>query len=78
MKSRAVHFTRAEAEALLNLMHFSGFTGVQSSMSKEDAKAVDEVHNSLPIAARKRTAAMLNDKIWNIWADTHPEEGPFK
>lgn len=76
MKSRSVQFSRAETEALLALIHHVGVSSVAGCESER--AAVNEVYCALPIAARRRTANTLNDKIWSVWADTHPEEGPFK
>lgn len=76
MKSRVVQFTRAETEALLALIHHAGVTSVIGCESER--VALNKVYAELPFAARRRTANTLNDKIWSAWADTHPEEGPFK
>lgn len=77
IKSKAVQFTRAEAEALMNMMQHCGITSCDAVRPYEVA-ALKNVHESLPIAARTRIVLSLNDKIWSAWADTHPEEGPFK
>lgn len=75
-KSRTFQLTRGETEALLCLLYHAG---VSSSFPDPDEKArMREVYANLPIAARSRIVSGLNEKIWNAWADTHPEEGPFK
>lgn len=78
-KSKPVQFTRAEAEALMNLMALSSVQCVhESQLDITDRVNIKAVHESLPIAARVRTVLSLNAKIWEVWAETHPEEGPFK
>ena len=75
-KSRAVQFSRAETEALLLLIQH---VGVSAPFNNDREKeAVNTVYYGLPIVARRRTANSLNEMIWSLWADTHPEEGPFK
>lgn len=79
IKSKPVQFTRAEAEALMNLMHHSGVQATFiGNLGDKEKEAIRTVHSDLPIAARNRTVLALNTKIWEAWADTHPEEGPFK
>lgn len=76
MKSRNVQFSRAEAEALLSLIQYVGVSSINGN--DHEKEALNKVYASLPIFARRRVANALNDKIWSAWADTHPEEGPFK
>ncbi len=75
-KSRSIQFTRAETEALLALIQHVGVSSIVGNDYEKEA--LNDVYSSLPIAARRRTANSLNTKIWEAWADTHPEEGPFK
>lgn len=76
MKKVSVEFTRAECEALLILIQHVGVSSVFINDYQQDA--LREVYGALPIAARKPVVSSLNTKIWECWAKTHPEEGPFK
>lgn len=67
IKSRPVTFTRGEAEAILCLcQHIS------------DKATAASILDSIPSPARTYIIKNLTEKAWHIWADTHPEEGPFK
>lgn len=61
----------------MNLMAHGGVQSVDAIRPHEVLK-LKEVHGSLPVTARSRTVLNLNAKIWEAWAETHPEEGPFK
>lgn len=76
-QSSMMCFTRGEAEALMLLIHHVGVTSVWTIQDSEK-EAIKTVYSDLPIAARDRIVKSLNAKIWGAWADTHPEEGPFK
>lgn len=75
--SQMMRFTRGETEALMALIHHAGVSSVWGP-AEQEKEALRTVYAALPIAARRKIANSLNHKIWGAWADTHPEEGPFK
>ncbi|MNJ49938.1 hypothetical protein D3C77_451970 [compost metagenome] len=65
-KSRPVRLSRGATEKLLELLHAALPNPNNPSEMKgrgvRERNRIEEVHHF----------------IWNAWADTHPEEGPFK
>lgn len=72
MKNAKVILTRAETEALISVLCVLEL-GEPTSKDK-----LAKAYPNMPVLARSRVNANLCDKIWSAWADTHPEEGPFK